>query len=493
MISMLRLINPPGHRPRRGWTMPRYMESRHNPSRMDDIEWPPPRNRESEDAFMERVYARYRRKKAASKGVRTRRANQRAVRSKWLSTREVPLENPPRRRRRKTTRTTKRTTILRRDRQGRFLKKTTVRRTVVKNPRTKGVSKMKRRTTTHRRRTRRNPVAANPRRRRVVRRARTTARRNPYRGATKAYRTGYGAEGPVPSTGITVKRKRKTKRTKRTTTRKAAPARRRRRKATVARKRVTHRVFRPRRHRGKVVGGLSMQYTPQSRRRAVHKVRRTVGRIRDRKGRSHSYFRYSVSRNPGTTMKNMLMDGAALYGGFVGAKIVAGLLDQYVLSNASIKPAMDKIGQASKIVSPVIGFVLAAFAGKLIPQPKVVSSLQTGATLALFQAVVKNLIPPTALVSLPPAVAGALSGIDDMGFRGYGEYLQPRRQLGEYIQQRPQLGAYVQEAMALDEYVQDPGGMHGFDVQEALADSEVQGMQSGFAAGSLAKTVFSNY
>jgi len=346
---------------------------------------------------------------------------------------------------------------------------------------------------THRRRVRRNPaVAANPvRRRRRV-------RRNPSRGTSAAYRSGYDkAFGrPVPSTGI----KRKRKSPKRVAAaKKAARTRARNLRAKASRPRRAHkrvsaprrRKFQHRRHPGRVVGGLKMRYAPRSRRKVMHKVRRTVGHIRDRKGRRHNYYRYSVSRNPGTNMKNMLMDGASLYGGYVGARLVSGLLDQYVFSNASIAPTMLKLGAAKNIVSPAISFILAAFAGKLIPQPKVVSSIQTGATLAFFQSIVKAFVTPA--VAQYPLLAGALSGIDDMGFRGYGEYIQPRRQLGEYIQQRPQLGAYVQEAMALDEYVQDPGGMHGFDVQEALADSEVQGMQSGFAAGSLAKTVFSNF
>lgn len=346
---------------------------------------------------------------------------------------------------------------------------------------------MARKRVTHRRRVRHNPVAANPRRRRVRR-----TRRNPYRGSSAAYRTGWDKTfGPVPSTGVTrkrTKRTKKAKRAKRSITKivyvKAAPKKRRAHK-TVTRRRG--RVFRPRRHKGKIVNRMSLRYTPNSRKRVMHKTRRTVGHLKTRSGRRKSFFRYSVSRNPGINMKNMLMDGAALYGGFVGAKIVAGLLDQYVFNSARMAPTMLKIGRAKGVIAPAISFVLAAFAGKAINQPKIVSSIQTGATLALFQAVVKAIIPVDGIPSLPPVITGALMGIDDMGFRGYGYGM------GEYIQQRPQLGAYVQEAMALDEYVQDPGGMHGFDVQEALADSEVQGMQSGFAAGSLAKTVFSNF
>jgi len=480
MISMLRLINPPGHRPRKGWKMPRY--AGRNPL--------PMRRRASGEYAVSAL-----RTAAAKKRARAAAS----LRRRWLETRGAS-ENPRPRRRS----VTRRTTMLKRDRHGRFLKRTTVKRTVVSNPRRatrrQGVKAMPRKRVTHRRRLRHNPVAANPRRRR--------ARRNPitYIKAGKRARiikvkskAGMARVRALQAKGLDLKHavlraaSEARARAKRKAGTRAAPKRRTRRTktvyVTVPRKRRTsrRRVFHARAHKGRVMTTFSGRYMPSSRRRTKHAVRRTTGRIKDRAGRSHRFYRYNVSRNPGTNMKNMLIDGAALYGGFVGAKIVAGLLDQYVFNSVKLATTMAPLGRAKGILAPAISFVLAAFAGKLIPQPKVVASLQTGATLAFFQAAVKALIPPTALVGLPPAVAGALMGIDDMGFRGYGYGM------GEYIQQRPQLGAYVQEAMALDEYVQDPGGMHGYDVQEALADSEVQGMQSGFAAGSLAKTVFSNF
>jgi hypothetical protein len=179
--------------------------------------------------------------------------------------------------------------------------------------------------------------------------------------------------------------------------------------------------------------------------------------------------------------------------------MLSGILDQYVLKHPSIVSTTASLGPVAGMLPSAASFLLAAFAGKAIKNPRVVSSLQTGASLAFLQSVVKALLPANMLTGLPPFVAGALSGIDDMG---YGEYIQQRAPMGayvqeamaggmsEYIQQRPQLGAYVEEAMALDEYIQSP--MSGFDVQEALADSEVQGMQSGYAAGSLAKSAFSN-
>jgi hypothetical protein len=233
---------------------------------------------------------------------------------------------------------------------------------------------------------------------------------------------------------------------------------------------------------------------PYTKRRAKFQGRKSITRYKGKGGRSHPRFHYSyhrVKRNPLNAMKTMLMDGASLYGGYVGSKIIGGLLDQYVLKNASIAPTILKLGDVGKMIPSALTFVLAAFAGKVLPnQPKVVSAIQTGATLNLLISAVKAFIVPNlgTMATSAPWLAGALSGIDDMGFRGYG--YGGYGQIGEYIQQRPGLGAYVQEAMALDEYVQDGGGMHGFDVQEALADSEVQGMQSGFAAGSLARTTF---
>jgi hypothetical protein len=253
------------------------------------------------------------------------------------------------------------------------------------------------------------------------------------------------------------------------------------------------------------VGVAKARYAPQSKRRVTHKVRRTVGRIKDRGGKKRVFYRYTISRNPGKAMKSMLMDGVGLYGGFVGAKFLAGVLDQYVLKHPSIVTTTAKLGAFAGVLPSAAAFFTAAFAGKAIKNPKVVSSLQTGATLAFLQSIVGAILPANVRASLPPALSSALSGIDDMGFRGYGEYIQQRPQLGayvteamagnmgEYIQQNRQLGAYVEEAMALDEYIETPQGMSGFDVEEALADSEVQGMQSGYAAGSLSKTAFSNF
>lgn len=464
MISMLRLINPPGSRPRRGFTIPTYAGG-------------------------------------------TRRRQQTDNEAEWFSSETTT----PRRKRvtkpKRTVRSRSRTTV-KRDKQGRFVRRTTTKRTVVSNPKTKkGVRGMTKKKTTTRRRVKRNAPKTTVVKRKTVRRV----RKNPARVSSAAYRSGYAR------TFGTSTRKRKAAARKAAKTRaankakrvaaarKAARTRARRASKATTRKVVTHRTFTPRRRKGKVVGMMKARYAPQSKRRATHKVRRTVGRIKDRGGRKRVFYRYTVSRNPGTTMKNMLMDGAGLYGGFVGAKFLAGLLDQYVLKHPSVIQTTSKLGAFAGVLPSAASFFLAAFAGKAIKNPKVVTSLQTGATLAFLQSLVGAVLPATMRASLPPALSSALSGIDDMGFRGYGEYIQQRPQLGayvtqamagnmgEYIQQNRQLGAYVEEAMALDEYIQTPGGMSGFEVEEALADSEVQGMQSGYAAGSLAKTAFSNF
>jgi len=363
---------------------------------------------------------------------------------------------------------------------------------------------------TVRRRVRKNPVAANPPRRRKATTTKRTVRRvrrNPAKASSAAYRAGYEKTFGTSRSRTRKAAARKAAKTRAANrakraaaARKAARTRARNRRLSAKTTTRKTRTFKPRRHKGRVVATMKAKYTPRSRRRVTHKVRRTVGHLTDRGGKRRRFYRYTVSRNPATNMKNMLVDGASLYGGFVGAKIVSGLLDQYVFANPSIAPTMTSLGMARNLVSPAISFFLSAFAGKAIKNPKVVSSLQTGATLALLQAVVKTVVPASALTGLPPAVSGALMGIDDMG---YGEYIQQRQPMGayvreamamgEYIQQRQALGVNVEEAMALDEYIQSPGGMGGFDVQEALADSEVQGMQSGYAAGSLAKTSLSSF
>lgn len=260
-----------------------------------------------------------------------------------------------------------------------------------------------------------------------------------------------------------------------------AAARKRRRRAKSARPGKARR-----RRARRVVVSPRRKRTVYYRTKKRGKLRRATLRVRrvKRKG-ARSYGRLTVSRNPLSAMKGMLKSGLMLYGGILGMRVVNNLLKQYVVPKlgtslpAKLVPVLPALG----------GFVLAAFAPKLLPgKTALVNGLQAGAVVALGDALVNTFIRP----SLPANVQGLLAGVDDgygaygrFGY-GYGEYLNPpaQRSIG--------MGTDVSEAMALDEYVQQPGGLSGFDVQEALSDNEVQGFQSGFAAGSLSKTVFSS-
>lgn len=478
MISMLRLINPPGHRPRRGWKFPRYATTRRKPARRARR----PLYRRNAPTVAPVSNPRRRRKATPARNPRTGRFLKRAATRRARTTKHV----------------TTRKRVVKRGPGGRFLKRTTTRRVVVsKNPRKRrarrvaanqGVKKMAKARRVYRVRSKRarkhvaalrrmgkshatsiRMVAAAAKRSKRKRRKSTSPKRKA--AARKAAAT------RARKHAVRVRAAKKAARTRRRVHKAVAPRRRRR----------VARVAAPRRRRRRFVRVMTLRTKPRSRKRAKYGLRKSTGYIRNRRtGRRHAFNRYTVKRvrrNPLNAMKSMIMDGAALYGGYIGSKIIGGLLQQYVLSKVTALATQPKI---AAMIPSAATFVLAAFAGKVIKnQPKIVSAIQTGATLNLLITAVKTLVLPSLGASLPPFISGALAGIDDMGFRGYGGY----GQIGEYVQQRPGLGAYVQEAMALDEYVQD-SGMHGFDVQEALADSEVQGMQSGFAAGSLARTSF---
>jgi len=192
---------------------------------------------------------------------------------------------------------------------------------------------------------------------------------------------------------------------------------------------------------------------------------------------------FKAYRNP--DFKAMLIQGGMLWAGITGMKVINNLLGKYVVSKfkdtLGTSPTMVKV---AGMLPSAIGFVAAAFAGKVIKgQPKLVEGIQVGATFQLLEQAFKAFVQP----NLPAgAVAEMFSGVGEylplQGGMGYGEYLQPRQQM---------LGAPVQEALALGEYVSGFGG-NGFDVEEALADSEANGLQTGYAGGSLSRTVFSS-
>lgn len=226
--------------------------------------------------------------------------------------------------------------------------------------------------------------------------------------------------------------------------------------------------------------GFTGRYSPSSKKRRRYTVRRKLAHVKSH-GKSHPRFKYYVKHNDA---KSMLMQGLGLFGGFYGMKVINNLLKIHVTSKIPGLPA-----SIAPVIPAVGGFVLALLAPKLIKgKPALVGAIQAGATIALLDTVVKAFVIP----HLPASVTPYLQGIDDVGYGRFGGFGYPS--LGEYIPQQPgslsDYGIEAHEAMALDEYVQERSGM-GYDVNEALADSEVQGFQSGYAAGSLAKTVFS--
>jgi hypothetical protein len=256
--------------------------------------------------------------------------------------------------------------------------------------------------------------------------------------------------------------------------RKAAPKRRRR----VTRRRVT------RRRRGALT--LTVRSRRRIRMRRTPRGRYRTGTLRasyrGKRRRGHVTVKWA-RRNPTMAgLKDALMTGAALYGGFLGMRALTVVLKENVLSKiTALNPSTQTNLYAKKAMACIPAaavFGLSMFAGKFITNAKVLSGVQAGATLVLFDAIFTQFVMPqlgTATKYFQPGV----------GFGGYG---------GEYIRQRTPLpyqgyGAMAREAVA--EYVQQPG-MGAFDVNEALAGSEVQAMQTGYAAGSLAKTVFSS-
>jgi hypothetical protein len=238
------------------------------------------------------------------------------------------------------------------------------------------------------------------------------------------------------------------------------------------------RGYKGRRSRRKGRGGKKRQYRRIYRRIKAHK----------RKGRRVRAYRRNqgIRTNPMTNLKRMVKEGVYTFGGILGIRALVHVLDQKVIKGM----ITDQTGAMAKIAPMLpagIAMLLAALAPKMIKgQPKLVQGLQAGATLVFFD---------TALAAVMKAVdtQGTISpyllpGAPAMGGWGYGAY-------NEYV--AAPMGLEVESAMALDEYVAAPShqlGMGGeFDVEEALAGDEGNAFETGYAGGSLAKTVFSNY
>lgn len=224
--------------------------------------------------------------------------------------------------------------------------------------------------------------------------------------------------------------------------------------------------------------------------------KRTYATIRRRKrrtsrARAHNQ-RYHVRKNPIAALKAMVKDGIFTFGGILGIRALSTLLEKNVFNSATFQTGA--LASVAPLLAPGVAMLLAALAPKFITgQPKLVQGLQAGATLVMFDALLKTVLKQvdtngsispyllpgaatTVLVTTAPAAA-------QQGWGGYNEYVGSP------------MGLEVESAMALDEYVASPQlGMGGdFDVQEALAGNEGNAFETGYAGGTLAKTVFSNY
>ena len=251
------------------------------------------------------------------------------------------------------------------------------------------------------------------------------------------------------------------------------------------------------RHRGKrrrAVSGRKRGGTwarGRKRRSSYAKVRRTVKRHR-RKGRTvrkHRRDQY-VRLNPVTALKRMVKDGVYTFGGILGIRALCHVLEEKVFKgNATF--ATGAMATIAPVLPAAVAMLLAALAPKVIKgSPRLVQGLQAGATLVFFDSVLTAV-----LKSVDP---GGGAAKDLLPGASVAPMLLPAQQgygMNEYVSSP--MGLEVESAMALDEYVAAPSnqlGMGGdFDVEEALAGNEPQAFETGYAGGTLAQTVFSNF
>jgi hypothetical protein len=317
--------------------------------------------------------------------------------------------------------------------------------------------------------------------RKTVKRKTATKRRGKL---TKAQRSAAARKG-----ARTKRRNQMAKRTvskkRRTYKRKKSVSRRRKFPKTRARKPLGR--FKGKRRRvvsGRKLGGRYAKYA----KRTYTKVRRH--KKRTARARAHAQ-RYVVRKNPIAALKAMVKDGIFTFGGILGIRALSTLLEKNVFNSATFQTGA--LASVAPLLAPGVAMLLSALAPKFITgQPKLVQGLQAGATLVMFDAILKTVLKSvdpkgdiseyllpgsgtTVLVTTAPPAAS--------GWGGYNEYVGSP------------MGLEVESAMAMDEYVASPQlGMGGdYDVQEALAGNEGNAFETGYAGGTLAKTVFSNY
>lgn len=233
--------------------------------------------------------------------------------------------------------------------------------------------------------------------------------------------------------------------------------------------------YKGRRSRRKGRGGKKRQYG---------RIYRQIGAHR-RKGRRVRTYRRNqgIRTNPMTNLKRMVKEGVYTFGGILGIRALCQVLDVHVFQkSASLQTGT--MGKIAPVLPAAVAMLLAALSPKVIKgSPKLVQGLQAGATLVFFDQVLGAVLK--AVDTGGQIKQYLLPGSPAVGYYGYNEYVASP------------MGLEVEAAMALDEYVAAPSHQLGmgqeFDVEEALAGDEGSAFETGYAGGSLAKTVFSNY
>jgi len=315
---------------------------------------------------------------------------------------------------------------------------------------------------------------------------RKTAKRKTAKKKTATRRRGKLTKAQRRAAALKGWRKRRSKKMARTVSKRRKSYKRKRKYAYSPKRRKpignqkVRRGYKGRRSKRKGRGGKPRRYGLINRRIAKH----------TRKGRpvrAHIRRRQGIRTNPMNALKGMIKEGVYTFGGILGIRALCHVLESKVFGTM----ATFQTGTMKKIAPMLpagVAMLLAALSPKVIKgSPKLVQGLQAGATLVFFDAALKSLLSAvdakgTISQYLLPGAPAATAG-----WGGYSEYVSSP------------MGLEVESAMALDEYVSSPVGLlgpgmgGGFDVEEALAGNEGNAFETGYAGGSLAKTVFSNY
>ena len=298
-------------------------------------------------------------------------------------------------------------------------------------------------------------------------------------------------------------KRKKTKRTKKMAKRRTKTTRYAKRKTTKKRKgaKGKRRVIgfpvggkkRPGKKKGRRYGARSIA----TRKYAGKRVRLMAQKRKSKKtGKPLSPW-FGIRRNPTAALKQAFVNAGMTFVGMIGTRALSKVLAGYMMYESkttgtgaaavTTKTPRKMFVEKDPLTGKLKPNTLASFApslpsflilmGSVFGQKALKKSapvIQQGAALAFFDTL----------------LAGAVRAFDDKGkiapyvtqapiaMKGYSEYVE----WGDYG-----MGEYLEEGAIHPDY--DMG--MGVDVEEALADDEVDAFQTGYASGTLARSVFS--